>query len=61
MLWEPAFASQRAAWPKWGRTELAAPFLRIEKEPIGDIRFEPSALMPEILVKCLFNSAELSV
>tara|TARA_R110002072_G_scaffold22383_6_gene78095 strand:- start:12854 stop:13672 length:819 start_codon:yes stop_codon:yes gene_type:complete len=45
----------------WGRTQLPAPFARVESEPVGEIWFEPGALMPDILVKYLFTSAKLSV
>ncbi len=45
----------------WGRTQLPAPFARVEQEPIGEIWFEPGLLLPDILVKYLFTSARLSV
>lgn len=45
----------------WGRTRLPAPFACDEQEPVGEIWFEPAALMPDILVKYLFTSAKLSV
>ncbi|MBU1254844.1 class I mannose-6-phosphate isomerase [Qipengyuania sp. DY56-A-20] len=45
----------------WGRTQLPAPFARIESEPVGEIWFEPGALLPDILIKYLFTSARLSV
>lgn len=45
----------------WGRTQLPAPFARVEQEPVGEIWFEPGALLPDIMVKYLFTSAKLSV
>lgn len=45
----------------WGRTQLPSPFARHESEPVGEIWFDPGALLPDILVKYLFTSARLSV
>ena len=45
----------------WGRDELPAPFETPEGKRIGEIWFEPPAEMPQLLVKYLFTSENLSV
>lgn len=45
----------------WGRTTLPAPFCRAEAEKIGEVWFEPPAALPELLVKYIFTSENLSV
>lgn len=45
----------------WGRDTLPPPFRTPQGERIGEIWFEPPAEMPELLVKYLFTSENLSV
>ncbi len=45
----------------WGRRALPAPFPASAREPIGEIWFEPPSELPELLVKYLFTSENLSV
>lgn len=45
----------------WGRDCLPAPFFSNPGERIGEIWFEPPAMMPELLVKYIFTSQPLSV
>lgn len=45
----------------WGRNVLPAPFLAPEGRRIGEIWFEPPALLPDLLVKYIFTSEALSV
>lgn len=45
----------------WGRDALPAPFLAPEGKRIGEIWFEPSPGMDELLAKYLFTSEKLSV
>lgn len=46
----------------WGRSPLPPPFaLPGDAERIGEIWFEPSGAMPDVLVKYLFTSEKLSV
>ncbi|MXO52314.1 mannose-6-phosphate isomerase [Erythrobacter gaetbuli] len=46
----------------WGRNPLPPPFaLPGDEERIGEIWFEPSDAMPDVLVKYLFTSEKLSV
>ena len=56
----PRLTTRRVA-KVWGRTQLPAPFARVEREPVGEIWFEPGAMLPDILIKYLFTSARLSV
>ena len=52
---DPRLATRSIA-KVWGRTRLPAPFARVEREPVGEIWFEPGPLLPDILVKYLFTS-----
>lgn len=45
----------------WGRDTLPAPFAAPDGQRIGEIWFEPPPEMPELLVKYLFTSENLSV
>lgn len=45
----------------WGRDTLPAPFVAPEGKRIGEIWFDPPPEMPELLVKYLFTSENLSV
>jgi len=45
----------------WGRDNLPAPFHAPPGQRIGEIWFEPSVHMPDLLVKYLFTSEKLSV
>lgn len=45
----------------WGRDQLPPPFVSPEGERVGEIWFEPPPELPEILVKYLFTSENLSV
>ena len=51
----------RAVAKPWGRDSLPAPFAAPAGERIGEIWFEPPPEMPELLVKYLFTSENLSV
>lgn len=45
----------------WGRDSLPAPFVAPAGERIGEIWFEPPAELPQLLVKYIFTSENLSV
>lgn len=45
----------------WGRWHLPPPFTCKTDERVGEIWFEPSPRLPDILIKYLFTSAKLSV
>ncbi len=45
----------------WGRTSLPAPFTAPVGQRIGELWFEPPALLDELLVKYIFTSEALSV
>lgn len=45
----------------WGRRELPEPFSRSFEEPVGEIWFEPPAILDQLLIKYLFTSEKLSV
>lgn len=45
----------------WGRSDIGPPFVVPSSEPVGEIWFEPPPEMPELLVKYLFTSENLSV
>lgn len=46
----------------WGRVDLPAPFGQVGGGArIGEIWFEPSPVLPDLLVKYIFTSAKLSV
>ncbi|MEE4451289.1 class I mannose-6-phosphate isomerase [Novosphingobium resinovorum] len=45
----------------WGMDVLPAPFQAPEGERIGEIWFEPNAVLPELLAKYIFTSEALSV
>lgn len=45
----------------WGRDSLPAPFAAAPHERVGEIWFEPPAAMPDLLVKYIFTSEQLSV
>ena len=45
----------------WGRDTLPAPFHSPEGQRIGEIWFEPPAVLPQLLVKYIFTSEKLSV
>ena len=45
----------------WGRDTLPAPFAAPPGQRIGEIWFEPSPEVPQVLVKYLFTSEKLSV
>ena len=45
----------------WGRDVLPEPFIAPDGQRIGEIWFEPSDAIPELLVKYLFTSEKLSV
>ncbi|GMM93417.1 class I mannose-6-phosphate isomerase [Qipengyuania sp. MTN3-11] len=45
----------------WGRCELPAPFERTYSKPVGEIWFEPPAMLDGLLIKYLFTSEKLSV
>ena len=53
-------AAQRLFRP-WGSASLPAPFAPARGERIGEIRFEPAAELPDLLVKYLFTDEDLSV
>ena len=55
----PVLPTKSVAKP-WGRDVLPAPF-DAGGERIGEIWFEPPALLPELLVKYIFTSEALSV
>lgn len=56
----PILPTRTVAKP-WGRDTLPAPFSAPEGERIGEIWYEPSALLPDLLVKYIFTSEALSV
>ncbi|MFM5931887.1 MAG: class I mannose-6-phosphate isomerase [Novosphingobium sp.] len=45
----------------WGRDTLPAPFVAPDGQTIGEVWFEPSETLPELLVKYIFTSQALSV
>lgn len=46
----------------WGRTPLPEPFADpTQRQPVGEIWFEPGAGLPDLLVKYLFTADKLSV
>ncbi|MBH0112436.1 class I mannose-6-phosphate isomerase [Novosphingobium sp. YJ-S2-02] len=45
----------------WGRDQLPAPFEGLADRRIGEIWFEPPAMLPQLLVKYIFTSEKLSV
>lgn len=45
----------------WGRSRLPAPFVNETGQRIGEIWFDPPAVMPDLLVKYIFTSEKLSV
>lgn len=45
----------------WGRVDLPAPFVNDGADPIGEIWFEPSPALDQLLVKYIFTSENLSV
>ena len=45
----------------WGRTALPAPFAAPAGQRIGEVWFEPPALLDDLLVKYIFTSEALSV
>lgn len=45
----------------WGKDALPAPFVAPEGKRIGEIWFEPPAGLPDLLVKYIFTSENLSV
>lgn len=45
----------------WGRDSLPAPFAGTDGRRIGEIWFEPPAVLPDLLVKYIFTSEKLSV
>lgn len=45
----------------WGRCELPPPFERSFEKPVGEIWFEPPAILDQLLIKYLFTSEKLSV
>lgn len=45
----------------WGRETLPAPFCKTEAEKIGEVWFEPPPALPQLLVKYIFTSENLSV
>lgn len=51
----------RAVEKPWGREDLPPPFAAPEGKRIGEIWFEPPPELPELLVKYLFTSENLSV
>lgn len=51
---------RRVAKP-WGRDVLPSPFTKAGEERIGEIWFEPPPQLPELLVKYIFTSENLSV
>ena len=51
----------RAVAKPWGRDVLPAPFAAPAGVRIGEIWFEPPACLPEVLVKYIFTSENLSV
>jgi mannose-6-phosphate isomerase len=55
------FLPTRTVEKVWGREHLPAPFSAPQNTRIGEIWFEPSPHMPDILVKYLFTSEKLSV
>lgn len=51
----------RSVAKPWGRDILPPPFAAPDGERIGEIWFEPPAMLPELLVKYIFTSEALSV
>lgn len=45
----------------WGRTALPAPFVAPAGQRIGEVWFEPPAILDQLLVKYIFTSDKLSV
>jgi mannose-6-phosphate isomerase len=45
----------------WGKDQLPAPFVSPEGARIGEVWFEPPAVLPSVLVKYIFTSEKLSV
>ncbi|MXP08839.1 class I mannose-6-phosphate isomerase [Pseudoblastomonas halimionae] len=56
-----AALSTRQVEKVWGRDTLPAPFVAPEGRRIGEIWFEPPAVLDSLLVKYLFTSEKLSV
>lgn len=53
--------STRVVEKVWGCDELPAPFVAPQGKRIGEVWFEPPAGLPELLVKYIFASENLSV
>lgn len=52
----------RCVGKPWGKTQLPPPFTNAsDAGPIGEIWFEPTPQLPDILVKYIFTSEKLSV
>lgn len=56
-----ASLSMRQVEKPWGQATLPAPFVAPEGTRIGEIWFEPPAALPDLLVKYIFASENLSV
>lgn len=56
-----ALLPTRTVEKPWGRDALPAPFVAPDGKRIGEIWFEPPAAIPDLLVKYIFASENLSV
>jgi len=60
-LADPCLLPMRQVAKPWGCDRLPEPFVASAGERIGEIWFEPSADQPDLLVKYIFTSENLSV
>ncbi|NOW48428.1 mannose-6-phosphate isomerase [Novosphingobium sp. SG751A] len=58
---DPHVLAQKLVEKPWGRTHLPPQFEALGDRRIGEIWFEPPAQCPELLVKYIFTSENLSV